>query len=76
MLKRKKKVRGIELIDEVAGRFTTMLDELDEGVEDCLVERVDIRTHIEQLNQRDAILDSSVNRAATIASNLRGLLGG
>jgi len=72
----KKKARGIELIDEVAGRFTTMIEELDEGVADCKAEREGIRAQIESLNQRDGVLDTSVKRAAAIATNLRTLLGG
>jgi len=72
----KKKARGIELINEVAGRFTTMIEELDNGVSDCKAERETIRTQIEALNQRDCVLDASVKRAAAIATNLRTLLGG
>lgn len=69
------KAKGIELIDEVAGRFNNMIDELNRGVDDCQNERGGIQTQIEQLHQRDAILDSSVKRATTIASNLRKLIG-
>ena len=72
----KKKARGIELIDEVAGRFTTMIEELDEGVADCRAEQTAVKAQIEELHQRDSVLDSSVKRAAAIATNLRTLLGG
>lgn len=73
--KKTKKAQGIELINEVAGRFSTMIEELDEGVSDCQQERQGIRTTIEQLHERDGVLDSSVKRAAAIASNLRNLIG-
>ncbi len=75
MIGMKKKLRGIELIDEVAGRFTTIIDELDVGVDDCKAERNNILTQIESLNQRDTELDTSIKRAAAIATNLRTLLG-
>ncbi|KKN70868.1 hypothetical protein LCGC14_0426510 [marine sediment metagenome] len=71
----KKKLRGIELIDAVAGRFNTMIEELDEGVSDCRMEQNGIRDQIESLNQRSASLNASVERASTIATNLRSLLG-
>lgn len=71
----KKKARGMELIDEVAGRFMTMVEELDEGINDCQIEREGIQAQIDSLTQRDGVLDSSVKRAKTIATNLRGLLG-
>lgn len=73
--KKTKKAQGIELIDEVAERFSTMIDELNDGVHDCQSERVIIRDQIESLGQRDAILDSSMKRAGTIVSNLRNLIG-
>jgi len=72
----KKKTRGAELIEEVAGRFTTMIEELEEGAIDCQEEQAGVRAQIESLNQRDAMLNTSVERAAKIAENLRTLLGG
>lgn len=71
----KKKARGTELIEEVAGRFTSMVEELDSGVADCVDERTIIEGEIEMLRQRDLDLDSSIKRAAAIATNLRTLLG-
>lgn len=76
MFGKKKKARGIELIDEVMNRFTAMIDELDKGANDCQCEQTGIRSQIESLHQRDAILDSSINRAESIAANLRTLIGG
>lgn len=73
---KKKEARGIELIDEVAGRFTEMIDELECGVEDCNAECSDIQSQIEELNRRESILNSSIKRAVAMASNLRDLLGG
>jgi len=69
-----KKARGMELIDEVAGRFMTMVEELDEGVNDCQAEREGIKAQIDSLMQRDSILDSSVKRAKAISANLCNLL--
>lgn len=43
----KKKSRGMDLIEEVAGRFTAMVDELEEGVNDCQNEQIGIRAQIE-----------------------------
>ena len=74
--KKKKETRGIELIDEVAGRFSSMIDELDQGVADCRNEQTNIHINIDQLQERDATLDSSVKRAAAMATNLRTLIGG
>lgn len=74
--KKVKKAQGIELINEVAGRFNDMVDELDQGVEDCRNEQISITNEIECLRERNACLDTSVKRAATIATNLRTLLGG
>lgn len=71
----KKKAHGIELIDEVMARFTTMIDELDEGANSCECEQTGIRSQIESLHQRNAILDSSIKRAVSIATNLRTLIG-
>jgi len=73
--KKVKKSRGIELIDEVAGRFITIIDELDEGVCDCRGEQSMVKTQIEMLNQRNVILEASVIKASGIVSNLRSLLG-
>lgn len=75
MLRLSKKVRGIELIDKVSDRFTTMIEELTEGMADCDDERKNIQIQIQQLGQRDAILNSATKRARTITNNLRTLLG-
>ncbi len=75
MTKGNKKVQGIELINEVAGRFSDMVNELDQGINDCAGEQQDIQTKIESLNERHIMLDSSVVRAKAIAANLRTILG-
>lgn len=75
MFGRKEKTRGIELIEEVMARFTTMIDELNEGVDNCRDERVEIQDQIASLHQRDVVLDQSLQKAATITSNLRNLIG-
>ncbi len=73
--KKTKGTRGIELINEVANRFSNMIEELDQGVTDCQTEQTGIQDTIEQLQERNITLDSSVKRAITIATNLRTLLG-
>lgn len=73
--KKVKRSRGMELIDEVADRFTAIIDELDQGVADCRAERSVIQSQVELLHQRDAALDASVIKASGIASNLQSLLG-
>lgn len=75
MLGRKAKAKGIDLINNVADRFTAMVDELDRGAADCQAEREDIRGQIESLKTRDGELDSAVQKAATLAANLRTLMG-
>lgn len=74
-MKKIKKARSIELIEKVAGQFGVMIEELDQGAADCQEEQVGIRITVEQLEERDATLGSSVSRAKAIASNLRALLG-
>lgn len=73
---KKKKARGIELIYEVAGRFTDMIDELECGVEDCNAERNGLKAQMEKLHERDSVLTTSINKAVAMASNLRELLCG
>jgi hypothetical protein len=75
MFKKKKKSQGIELIDEVMGRFSTMVTELTTGVHDCEDEKADIESQIESLHQRDVVLASSIKRAEIITKNLRSLIG-
>lgn len=70
-----KKACGVDLINEVAGRFSAIIDDLDEGVSDCRCEQSTIKSEIETLHQRDATLEASVLKASGIASNLRTLLG-
>jgi len=73
MLRRKK--QGTALIDEVADRFTIMIEELDQGIVDCASERESIQEQIKVLNQQDLVLNASIHKAKTIASNLRQLIG-
>jgi hypothetical protein len=75
MLGIKKKAQGIKLIEEVAGRFTTMIEELERGADDCQHECAGIQTQIQMLNQRDTELCSSITQAQKLASNLRNLIG-
>lgn len=74
-IKKQKKACGIELINEVMERFTSMIDELNTGVCDCQNEQADIRLQIESLNQRDVVLNSSIEKAETITRNLQTLVG-
>lgn len=69
-----KKVQGIELIEEVAGRFTTMIEELEKGAKDCEHECTGIHTQIEMLDQRNNELCHSITQAQKLASNLRKLI--
>lgn len=71
----KKKSQGIKLIDEVIGRFGPMIEELTVGIADCRSEQAHDGDQIELYTAHKAILDSSVNRAETIISNLRKLIG-
>lgn len=73
--KNKKKLRGMDLIDEVAGRFTAMVDELEEGISDCKNEQTGISSQIESLVHRNDILDLSVQRASEMSKNLNKLVG-
>ncbi len=70
----KKEVQGIELIDEVTGRFITMIGELERGVEDCEHECTNIHNQIQTLNQRSDELCSSITQAKKLTSNLRNLI--
>lgn len=63
------------MINEVAGRFSEMIDELHNGIADCQAEQDRIKTNIEHLRQRDEVLSSSVDRASTMTDNLRKLVG-
>ncbi len=72
---KQKKLRGVQLIDSVADRFTDMVTELEEGMCQCQEERDGICVTIDQLKARDAQLSESSKRASTIADNLRTLLG-
>lgn len=72
---RKKQARGMDLINEIAGRFTTMIEELEMGVIDCREEQEGITDQMELLNQRNDTLRTSINRANLITDNLNKLLG-
>lgn len=74
-MKKIKKARGVELIEKVAEKFGGMIEELDQGADDCREEQVGIRMTVEQLKERDTKLGVSVSKASTIASNLRAILG-
>lgn len=71
----KKKIRGIALIDEVAGRFDDMVEELNAGIDDCVAEQGEIIVTIDQLRNRRNVLQKSVDKANRIATNLRSILG-
>ncbi len=72
---KKKKLRGVQLIDSVADRFTDMVIELEEGICQCRDECDSLCVTIGQLKERDHQLRESSKRASTIADNLRTLLG-
>lgn len=71
----KRKMFGIELINEVSDRFSDMVDKLNQGVVDCRNEQIENNVAIKQLQDRNDTLGSSVSRAASIATGLRTLLG-
>lgn len=70
----KKRTKGIDLINEVTDRFSKMINELDEGVDDCQKERTDVLLQIESLKERDAVLGKSVLHASGVASKLRFII--
>lgn len=74
MFGKKKRLQGIQLIDEVTGRFTSMIDELDEGVDNCQEERRDIYNQISLLTQRDTILAEATGRAERLVVNIKSLM--
>lgn len=74
MLGIKKKVHGIELIEEVTNRFITMIGELEKGAKDCEHECAGNQTQIQLLNQRNTELSNSIKRAEALASNLSNLI--
>lgn len=72
---KKKKLRGVQLIDSVVNRFTDIIGELEDGCQDCDVERSNICVTISDLNTRDSELNESSKKAKTMIDNLRTLLG-
>lgn len=72
----RKRAKGIELIEKVAGRFDAMIEELDRGSSDCKSEQDENSTTIQQLQNRNGILELANARAQSIATNLRALIGG
>lgn len=77
MIGRKKKaLRGMELISEVTGHFIGMIDDLENGIKDCQEEKENVNTQIAQLTNRSRALDTAADRAKSIAKNLDALIGG
>lgn len=67
---------GRQRIDRVIGKFTTLVDELDKGVEEVRGE-IDYNTSvIEGLESKNTGLAIAVGTATNVANNLRKLIAG
>ena len=73
--KKEKLARGVELINKVADQFGTMIEELEEGSDDCQLDCRDIGEQIAVLTTRHSFLEKSSSRAVKIAARLKELIG-
>ncbi len=68
-------VRGVDLINKVAGQFSTMIEELEQGSCDCESDCAAIQEQMSVLTTRHSFLEKSSGRAVKIAARLRELIG-
>ena len=71
---KKSSASGVQLIEEVIGQFTDMIDKLKQGVEDCRSEQCGITEQIQELRQKDAVLDKAAGRAGGLCMQLENMI--
>lgn len=71
----KQDVKGRDLINEVLGRFESMIDDLERGVADCQAEIEGKRDLIRELQTDTMRLSTAVEKAESVSANLKKLLG-
>ena len=70
-----KKAKGVELINKVAGQFSDMIADLEDGHEDCQRDCSAIQEQVAILTTRHSFLEKSSDRAVKIATRLKELIG-
>ena len=73
--KEEKKAKGVDLINKVAGQFSSMIADLEDGSDDCQCDCVAIQEQMSVLTTRHSFLEKSSGRAVKIAARLKELIG-
>ena len=73
--KEEKKAEGVELINQVAGQFNSMISDLEDGSVDCQCDCAGIQEQMSALTTRHSFLKTASDRAIKIASRLKELIG-
>jgi len=73
--KETKKAEGVELINQVAGQFSTMIADLEDGSDDCQCDCAAIQEQMSALTTRHSFLEKASDRAIKIAARLKELIG-
>ena len=73
--KETKKAEGVELINQVAGQFSDMIADLEDGNEDCQRDCCAIQQQMSALTTRHSFLEDASSRAVKIAARLKELIG-
>lgn len=73
--KKKVELQGQALIGDVVGKFSTMIENLEKGINDCKVEQEGINDQIDSLMTRNQALGSSINHGNKLCTKLSELLG-
>ena len=73
--KEAKKAKGVDLINQVAGKFSSMISDLEDGHEDCQCDCAAIQQQMSSLTTRHSFLEDASSRAVKIAARLKELIG-
>lgn len=71
---KKKSLKGEALIEDVVGKFSNMIDQLNTGVDDCSAEQTSIAIQTSILATRNVVLTKSVKDGMNLAKKLADLI--
>jgi len=74
MLRLKKKVRGVDLVEDVVGRFDELIKDLIEAKDECYEEIGGIEMQMQILQDRKDRVQEASSKATVVAENLRKIL--
>lgn len=74
-LSRKKILKGGKLIEDVVGKFSNMIVQLDNAVEDCRADRIEIEIKMCALSAKDKTLVKNIDEGTNLSHKLSDLIG-